>query len=84
MTRNDIEKAMRLKEKIDELDTFIFKAERDGFWEKIVFKKELKIFTNVHGFDEDEGYRLNKELSLKVIEVLKEQLGEWEGELERI
>lgn len=85
LTDEQLEKAIKLKEEIRELDGFIFLAKRDGFWEKIVIKKELTLFTNVHGFQEDNNqYRLNKELSNKVIEVLEKQSDELKKELENI
>ena len=85
MTEEKLKEAVNLKGKIDELSSFIFLAERDGFWEKVVFKKEFSLFTNVHGFaDRETGYRLSKELSLKLIEVLKDQVEEWKHELDSL
>ncbi|OEH52951.1 hypothetical protein AQ616_18780 [Oceanobacillus sp. E9] len=85
MNNEQLEKAIRLKEEIRELDIFISLAKRDGFWERIAFKKEFTLITNVHGFREDNNqYRLSKELSHKVIEVLEKQLDEWKKELENI
>lgn len=85
MTNEQLEKAIKLKKEIRELESFIFLAKRDGFWEKIAFKKELALFTNVHGFCEDNNqYRLSKELSRKVIELLEMQVAEWKRDLENI
>ncbi len=85
MTEEQLERANKLKKQIDDLETFIFLAGRDGFWERIMFKKETTLFVNVLGYKDDATeFRLNKDLTLKVLELLEQQKREWEEELKQI
>ncbi|OAK70081.1 hypothetical protein [Lederbergia galactosidilytica] len=86
MTEEQLERANKLKRDIDKLSSFIFMAIRDGFWEKITYKRELRIFTTVIPFleEKEEGYILSKELTFKILGVLKDQVSEWEKELKNI
>ena len=67
MTNEELKRANSLKRKIDELSSFIYLASRDGFWEEIVFRKELRMFTNVIPYknEDKKGYELEKDLTLR-------------------
>lgn len=84
--RQQLEKANKLDEKIKDIESFILLASENGFWEELVFKKELKLHTNVIPFarEKEKGLELDKDLTLKVIEVLRKEAEVLRKELESL
>lgn len=85
MSRYLLEKANRLQSKIDGLNSFCFMASQNGFWEKALVEKRIKLITNVNGFVEEKtGLKLDKKTTLDVIDVLKRREKELQKELDGV
>jgi hypothetical protein len=84
MTDKELERANYLKKKIQELEDFIWHAER--VWTgKIIKRCEKYIFrANGYGAFNDSEYTLSTEMKDRLLEVLKEHLKEMKDELKNI
>lgn len=84
MTNEELKRANYLKEKIQELDNFIWTAER--VWTgKIIKKSEQYIFkANSYGGLAEAEYNLNTKMKNKVLDLLREHLKEMKEELTNI
>jgi len=86
MTEQELRLANELMKKINNLESFIRLASERGFAEKL-FKDKRLILTSRPiplSHEEKKGLRLNKELTFKVIEVLRKQVDDWRDELANI
>lgn len=82
-TQDKLKSANELDERIREIKSFIYLASGRGFWEELTVEKRLKLKTNVKGYKEDnKGFRLDKELTYKVIEVLEVEKDRLQAELD--
>jgi hypothetical protein len=84
MTDENLVKANKLKEEIDELDLFICQAKR-RWTGKLIFRKAFFIFrANAYGALDLAEYNMDTETKNKVLEVLESRLKELKAELEQL
>lgn len=84
MTNEQLIEANKIKKEIDELETFIFKAE--SVWTGKIIKRDTKyIFkSNAYGVIESSEFNMNTDIKNKVLDVLREYLKELKKQLENI
>ena len=84
MTDKELERANYLKEKIKELDHFIWHAER--VWTGKIIKKDTKYIFKVNGYGyfEDAEYGLSTKMKNRMLDMLREHLKEMKEELANI
>ncbi len=84
MTNETLTKANKLKTEIDELENFIWKAEK--VWEGKIIKRISKFVfqSKPYGVYNSAEYNMNTEVKNKVLDVLKEHLKDLKEQLEKI
>ncbi|QJI52428.1 hypothetical protein [Psychrobacillus phage Perkons] len=83
MTETELEKAIKLKQEIKELDDFLFVAER--VWTgKIIKKTSSYILQSVpYGAFKEAEYLMNTKMKNKVLDVLRSELSELKDQLQK-
>lgn len=85
MTNEQLERANYLKEKIKELENFLWHAEQLAWTGKIIKRETKYIFrANAYGAFKDEDYFLSTQIKDRLLIVLKEHLKEMKEELENM
>jgi hypothetical protein len=81
MTNEELERANYLKKKIQELESFIWNAER--VWTGKIIKQTEKYIFKANGYAafNDAEYTLNTKMKDRLLDVLKEHLEEMKTEL---
>lgn len=81
MTDTELREANEIKKEIDELNSFIFSAER--VWEGKIIKRESKfIFKSIgYGVIDSAKYEMNTEMKNRMLDLLRERLVELENRL---
>lgn len=84
MTNEQLERANYLKEKIKELESFIWHSER--VWTGKIIKRDTKYIFKANGYGcfEDAEYNLSTSMKNRLLDVLREHLKEMQTELENL
>lgn len=81
MTEQELAKANNLNKEIEELESFIWSAER--IWTGKIIKRDTKYIFRANGYGafNDVDYNMNTEMKNKVLNVLKEHLKDLKKQL---
>ena len=83
MDRQGLNKANELQKEIDELESFIYSAEK--VWTGKIIKDTKYIFeSNAYGVFESKEYKMNTEIKNKVLGVLRDHLQGLKTQLESL
>ena len=84
MNKQDLIKANDLQQEIDELESFIYSAEK--VWTGKIIKMDSKyIFkSSAYGVFESKEYNMNTEVKNKVLDVLRDHLKDLKEQLESL